>query len=300
MSVSESLGTQHEVRLPQGTIRYRERGDGPPIVFLHGAFVNGDLWRMVVPELADRFRCIAPDWPLGSHEPALDPGADLSAPGLARLVADFLEALDLDGVTVVSNDTGTGLNQIVMTEHPERLAAAVLMSGDAFSNFPPRLALPLVVPGRLPGAMAATALLIRPRAVQRAALKPIAKRVPEDDILESYTGPLRRDAGVRRDATKVLRGIRPQYTRRAAERLPGFTKPVLVAWHPGDRLFPLEHGQRLAELLPDARLVQIPDSRAFISEDQPQRLAAEIGEFVSQAAAASEPPSVADAGRSPT
>src|SRR5262245_20744841 len=118
MSRSDSLGQQKEVDLQAGVIRYRERGVGPPIVFVHGLLVNGDLWRHVVPDLATRFRCITPDWPLGSHSIAMHPAAALTPRGLSRLVADFLTALNLDGVTVVGNDTGGALSQLLLTAHP--------------------------------------------------------------------------------------------------------------------------------------------------------------------------------------
>ena len=84
----------NEVKLPQGTIRYRESGHGPPIVFVHGLLVDGRLWSKVTPLLDDRFRCIVPDLPLGSHITAMNPDADLSPPGLARVVAAFMQALD--------------------------------------------------------------------------------------------------------------------------------------------------------------------------------------------------------------
>src|SRR3954453_3631883 len=91
---SEALGEARDLRLSSGTIRYRERGSGPAVVFVHGLLVNADLWRKVVPAVAAGHRCIAPDWPLGSHEVAMRPDADLSPPGVARLIAEFLEALD--------------------------------------------------------------------------------------------------------------------------------------------------------------------------------------------------------------
>ncbi|MGH2406193.1 MAG: alpha/beta fold hydrolase, partial [bacterium] len=114
MSISAELGEQKEVTLPQGTIRYRERGSGEAIVFVHGLLVNGDLWRKVVPRLADEFRCITPDWPLGSHDVPLKTGVDLSPRGGAQLIADFIEALGLEGVTLVGNDTGGALCQLTI------------------------------------------------------------------------------------------------------------------------------------------------------------------------------------------
>src|SRR3954470_14703214 len=111
MSRSEALGEPASAEVPAGTIDYRERGSGPAIVFVHGVGVNGDLWRKVVPLLAGDFRCIAPDWPLGAHTRPMRDGADLSPPGLAGIVADFLDTLDLRDVMVVANDTGGAVAQ---------------------------------------------------------------------------------------------------------------------------------------------------------------------------------------------
>src|SRR4051794_29381962 len=98
MSSRVDLGTEHEVRIGESTVRYRESGQGRPVVFVHGFLVNGDLWSKVVPELNGDFRCIVPDWPLGSHTEPMDENADLTARGVARLIAGFLEALNLDDV----------------------------------------------------------------------------------------------------------------------------------------------------------------------------------------------------------
>ena len=125
------------VRLPAGTIRYVDRGTGRPVVFVHGFLTNGTLWRKVVPRLADAgFRCIAPDWPLGSHSIAMDPEADLSPPGLAGLIVEFLAQLDLDDVVLVGNDTGGALAQMVAARKPDRVGMLVLTPCDAFRNWP--------------------------------------------------------------------------------------------------------------------------------------------------------------------
>src|SRR5690348_11027975 len=126
MSISPQLGQEHHVDIPAGAIGYRECGDGSPIVFVHGVGVNGDLWRHVAPRLADGHRCITPDLPWGSHSIPLKPDADLSLPGMARIVADFLDALDLDGVTIVANDTGGAVAQALVGRHPERIDRLVL------------------------------------------------------------------------------------------------------------------------------------------------------------------------------
>jgi pimeloyl-ACP methyl ester carboxylesterase len=281
MSISEALGQQNEVKLPQGTVRYRERGEGEPIVFVHGLLVNGDLWRKVVPLLADRYRCITPDWPLGSHEVPLSADADLTPPGLAKLIAGFLEKLDLRDVTLVSNDTGTALTQLVATAHPERVRRIVLTTGDAFDNFPPKMFKGVIALGYLPGSLWLLDKTGRPNAVRRAIFGPLAKNVPGPEILESFGGNLRK-RGVRRDTAKVLKALRARYTEEAAEKLPDLKAPALMVWAPDDKFFPNDHAKRLAELIPDADVVWIDDSRAFVSEDQPERTAEAIGRFMAE------------------
>ena len=109
------------VVLPQGTIHYSDSGSGPTIVFVHGLLVNGTLWRKVVPRLEANFRCVVPDWPLGSHPEAMATDADLSPIGLAQIVADFLAALDLDDITLIGNDTGGAICNRRL-EHPSASA----------------------------------------------------------------------------------------------------------------------------------------------------------------------------------
>ncbi|MEA2375097.1 MAG: hypothetical protein QOD53_1560, partial [Thermoleophilaceae bacterium] len=266
MSVSQALGEQREVKLEQGTIRYRERGSGEPVVLVHGVLVNGDLWRGVVPGLADQgYRCIVPDLPLGCHSPAVNADADLTPPGLARLIDDFMGALDLNGVTLVGNDTGGALSQIVAVNHPERLGRLVLTSCDAFEHFFPAMFKYLKVAAGVPGSIAMLSQSAKLRVIRRS---PIAfgwlmKQDPPKEVLASWTDPLA-DKDVRRDVTKVLRAIHKRHTLDAAERLGGFHRPTLVAWAAADKVFPLADAEKLVQLLPDARLRTVQDSLSFI------------------------------------
>ncbi|MGH2578983.1 MAG: alpha/beta fold hydrolase, partial [Actinomycetota bacterium] len=163
MASSDALGIVHDVTLSEGRIRYRERGDGPPVVYVHGLLVNADLWRAVVPAVAEAgFRCIAPDWPLGSHELAV-PDADLSPLGVATLIAAFLDRLDLRDVTVVANDTGGAIIQILMTKNPERVSRVVLTPSDSLERFFPPTFATLPKLARVPGSMWLLAQLLRVR-----------------------------------------------------------------------------------------------------------------------------------------
>ncbi len=288
LDLDAALGPQQEVRLPGGTVRYRERGTGPTLLFVHGLLVNGALWRKVVPELAPDFRCITPDWPLGSHQVPLDDGADRTAGGMARLIADFMAALELNDVTLVGNDSGGALCQLVVTRHPERVGRLVLTPCDAFDNFPPRMFRYLGWAAKVPGGMAPIVQSMRLRANRRSpiAFGWLTKRRLPNAVSDHYVDPVIRDRRIREDARAFILGVDSADTLAAAEKLPGFDRPVLLAWAPEDRFFPIAHAERLAELFPDARLERIEDSRTFVSEDQPQRLAELIAGLVREPAKA--------------
>ncbi len=278
-----------EVRLPQGTIRYRDTGAGKPLVFVHGLLVDGTLWRKVTPLLEGEFRCVVPDLPLGSHRVPMSPDADLSPPGVARIVADFIAALDLEDVTLIGNDTGGAICQLVATEHPARLGRLVLTPGDAYENFLPPFFRPMQYAARVPGLLTALLQTARLGAVQRSPLGfglLISRDSIDPQVIDSWLRPFFSNRGVRRDVIKFLRAISNRYTLEAAERLRDFDRPALIAWAPDDRFFKLIYGERLAAAIPDARLVRIEDSRTFVSEDQPERLAELIRGFVRETSGA--------------
>jgi pimeloyl-ACP methyl ester carboxylesterase len=272
---------RREIELPAGTIRYREAGEGKPVVFVHGYLVDGRLWDGVVDGLSDRCRCLAPDWPIGAQQIAMKPDADLSPYGIAATVASFLEALDLDDVTIVGNDSGGAMSQVLVTRHPERIGRLVLTNCDTHENFPPGIFKTMPPIAKLPGGMTVLAAPFRIPALARAAFKPFSKKPIPPDLIASWMAPALHDPGVKRDTKKVTVGMNKRYTLEAAEKLRSSELPILLTWAPGDRLFPLKYAQRLAAETPNARIVEIPDAATFVPLDQPQRLADEIAGFVS-------------------
>jgi pimeloyl-ACP methyl ester carboxylesterase len=275
------MNAMHEVELSAGTIRYRDTGgEGPAVLFLHGLLVNGLLWRDVVAELSG-VRCVVPDWPLGCHAPAMDPDADLSPRAVAGLVAEFAAALGLEDVTLVANDTGGAIAQLVVTEHPERIGRIVLTNCDAFENFLPPALRPLQWIAHVPAVLTAFLQGLRSRRVARSALGfgLLSHRRVADDVLDSWRRAPLTSAGARRDTAKLLRGIDNRDTLRAAERLSAFPGPALVAWGLDDPFFKTGFGRRLAECFGDGRFEAIPDSRTFVAVDQPTRLAGLIRGF---------------------
>jgi pimeloyl-ACP methyl ester carboxylesterase len=270
-----------EVKISQGTIRYRESGEGPPIVFVHGLLVDGRLWRKVTPLLEGSYRCIVPDLPLGSHPAPMNPDADLSPPGLAQMIDSFLAALDLNDVTLVANDTGGAISQITAAHHPDRIARLVLTNCDAFENFLPPMFRPLQWAARVPGLLTGVMAGMRFAPMRRLPLAYgwLIKRDFAGAPTREWVEPFLNNREIRRDTVKVLRGIDPEYTFEAAERLATFDRPTLLAWAVEDRFFKLSFAERLAATIPGAKLESIEDSYTFVSEDQPERLASLIEEF---------------------
>jgi pimeloyl-ACP methyl ester carboxylesterase len=275
------------VDLLQGPVHYRESGTGEPVVFLHGYLMDSRLWEPVTERLPD-LRCVALDLPLGAHPVALHDDADLSIAGVARLVADFLEALELEDVTLVGNDSGGAIAQVVAADHPERLGRLVLATCDAFDNFPPKIFRPLIAAAKVPGGLNPlfAALKARPARKLPNAYGALTHGDLPHDLIDAWLDAYFADEGVRRDVRKVTVGLGDDgLMLDVAARLTAFHKPALLAWATDDAFFPMEHAERLAAILPDSRLEPIEHSRTWVMRDQPERLAQLIREFVSSSGA---------------
>jgi pimeloyl-ACP methyl ester carboxylesterase len=277
-----------EIDLSAGTIEYTDTGgDGPVLVFLHGVTVAPSQWRHVVAELSGEYRCVLPHLPLGSHRRPMRPDADLSLPGIAMLIGEFLERLDLRDVTLVQNDWG-GAQILVAHGGAGRVARMVLVACEAFDNYPPGIAGRLLrLTARLPGGLAALTQLLRFRAVRRApgGWGWMSRRPVPDEVMDEWFRPAREQALVRRDLAAYGRSIPSREVLLDwAERNRSFGGPVLVVWAAEDRLMPAEHGPRLAALYPQGRLVTIPDSYTLVPEDQPAALTTAIRGFLAESA----------------
>jgi pimeloyl-ACP methyl ester carboxylesterase len=270
-----------EIDLSAGTLDYLDTGgDGPTLVLLHGLLMDSSLWDGPIADLSTDHRCIAPTLPLGAHRHPIS--GDLSLPAIAQLVEEFLDRLDLHDVTLVGNDTGGALVQLVLASKPERVARAVLVSCEAFDNVPPGLTgKVLVLSGRLsPWLFGAFMQQLRLRAVRRLpiAFGWLTKR--GDATTARWIRPVLTSQQIRRDTVRMLRAIDGRAVAEATAATPSFHRPALVVWAAEDRVMPPEHGRRLAELLPDARLVEVADSYTLVPLDQPASLAGAVRDFV--------------------
>jgi pimeloyl-ACP methyl ester carboxylesterase len=267
-----------EVELAAGTIDYEDSGgSGPILVFVHGLMMDGSLWRHVIEDLRPDFRCVTPTLPLGGHRQPMRADADLSMRGIAEILGEFIEHLDLREITLATNDWG-GPQLLVGGAHDERIARLALCSCEAFDNVPPQGAakmLPYIA--RVPGGLTAALIPFRFDRLRRLPLTygPLSKRPVPREVMDRWFGPVCKQREIRRDLRKYVlsaaQGRRELLA--AAEAMRSFDRPALVAWASEDRLMPREHGRRLAELLPQGTLAEIEDSYTLIPEDQPQVLA---------------------------
>jgi pimeloyl-ACP methyl ester carboxylesterase len=288
---SPDLGRRRDLDLPQGRIAVFESGTGPAIVFVHGLLVNANLWRKPIARLSGEFHCVALDLPLGSHLVPIGEAADPTPTGLADLIADAIEALGLDDVTIVGNDTGGALCQILVTRRPERVGRLVLTPCDYRDDFPPKMFAYFKPAARIPGALR---LLLAPMRLRAPRHLPFAfgwlvKRKIDRQAEDSYVYPAMVTPGVLGEVRRILQAVDTRYTNEAADRLGSFTKPALIAWAREDRLFKPANGEALARDLGNARLEWIDDSRTFVAEDNPDRLAELIAGFARRPQAAGPP-----------
>ena len=267
------------VPVAHGRVEVHDHGRGPALLFLHGFLVSSDLWRDVVADLSDAYRCVRIELPLGSHRLAMDPDADLSPPALARIVHTVIQHLALADVTLVGLDTGGALAQVALAQDPVPFVRLVLADCDAYEHFPPPVAMPFKVLSLIPplGHLVLRALRRRPL---RDLVVKLVMRTRDHDRERAWFGPAARDAAIRRDAIKVLRHVHSRHTLAAVPSLQAFDQPALVLWGEHDLVFPRKDAQRLVADLPDARLEIIPDSGTFVPVDNPKATASAIRAFL--------------------
>ena len=269
-----------EIALSAGTISYEDTGgDGPVVVLLHGLVHDSSVWRKVTADLRADHRVIAPTLPYGAHRRPMDrpPTPDL----VNDLIVEFLDRLGLRDVTLVESDCGRA--QTVAARHSERLARLVLISCEAFDNYPPGLPGKMIgLACRVPGALPLMVRVLGWKPLRRlpVGIGALTKRPVPDEIVDGWLRPLRTDPAVRRDFRHYNTHIRRTELLEAAEGLRTFDKPALVVWAAEDLMMPAAHGRRLAQLLPQGRLEEVEDARTLIAEDQPERLASLLREFV--------------------
>ena len=271
-----------KVTLPGGVVEVREDGpaDGPAVVLVHGFMVDERLWAPIVPGLvAAGLRVVRPTLPVGSHRIPL--GTPPSPRAVAHLVADLIEHLDLRDVTLVGNDSGGAMSQMLLAERPERIGRLVLTNCDTADNFPPfPFDLLFLRLSKAPRLLHATMRASNAVGGTRMLFGWLTSRGFDRALVDAWARPYLTDTAIRDETDRFLQAVDPQELTAAETRLRDLDLPVLLVWGTGDRFFTLRHAQRLAGLLRDARIVEVPGAKTFVMHDEPERVAAEIAAFV--------------------
>ena len=272
------------IDLPHGTVAYRSAGppdsDAPPVVFLHAFLIDGSVWSPVAELLADRgVRSYAPDLPLGAHHHPLNGDADQSPRGVARQILAFLEALDLDDVTLVGSDTGGALAQFLVDTDARRIGRLVLTNCDAFDTFPP---FPFSVIFRLLGGTARMKFNLLPMRLRAFRHSPLGFGLLANDFdpaqTRSWVDAAITNRGARADAVRFLRRAEPKDLLEVSTRLDSYEGPVHIVWGMADRAFKPSLGRRLQQAFRNAEFVEVPNAKTFVQLDAPDVLADQIGE----------------------
>ena len=271
------MSDRRSIETPSGRIAYVERGNGPAALFVHGVFLNANLWDGVIGRVADVRRCLAPDILCHGHTEER-PDADVSFAGQAEMLLQFLDALDLDRVDVVANDSGGGIAQIFAARNPQRVRSFALTNCDVHDGWPPPAFMP-TVQGVLAGALRPMLESMSDPATARAALG-VGFEHPEkltDDALRGFLAPLGRSDARIQSLERFFRDMDCKQTVEMEPLLRRLEAPTLVVWGTADVFFDIEWGRWLCRTIPGARpLVELPGAKLFFPYERVDELAKKL------------------------
>ena len=271
---------RRSIETPSGKISYVERGQGPVALFVHGVLVNGYLWRHLLAGLADHRRCIALDL-LAHGSSEIEPTQDVSFDAQAVMLAQFLDALAINQVDLVGNDSGVGVSLIFAANHPERVRSLVLTNGDVHDNWPPKgfsSFLAMVKQGGLPDTLRKM-LSDKSYFRSKEALGPAYERPQEvtNETIETYLNPLVSTPQRTRDLERFILAFDNRQTVRVESKLRDFKSPTLIVWGTGDVFFNVKWSHWLAETIPGTtKRIELNGARMFLPEERSQQLNDEL------------------------
>lgn len=263
---------RRSVQTPSGRISYVEQGAGPVALFVHGVLLNSHLWRHQLAHLSDVRRCIAVDL-LAHGETEITPDQDVSVTANANMLREFLDALNIDAVDLVGNDSGGGIAQIFAALHPQRVRSFALTNCDAHDNWPPEAFKPFLAMAAAGGLRDALEGMLADKSVYRSpqALGPAYERPEQlsDASIDTYLAPLVRTAQRTRDFQRFLAAFDNRHTVAIEDRLKALQAPTLIVWGTDDIYFDVAWSRWLADTIPGTReRVEFDGARIFFPEER--------------------------------
>jgi pimeloyl-ACP methyl ester carboxylesterase len=268
------------VSTPSGVISYVEHGAGPVALFIHGVLLNGHLWRHQLQALADTRRCIALDL-LAHGQTQIKPEQDVSVTANAQMVAQFIDALQIDQVDLVGNDSGGGIAQIFAATHPQRVRTLTLTDCDAHDNWPPEAFKPFLEMSAAGGLEGALQKMLSEKDFYRSpqALGPAYEHPDQvsDETIEIYLRPFLSSPQRLRDLERFLAAFDCRHTVAVEAKLRALKAPTLIVWGTDDVYFDTKWAAWLAKTIPGTRKrVELSGARIFFPEERPEQLNEEI------------------------
>jgi pimeloyl-ACP methyl ester carboxylesterase len=263
---------KRSVVTPSGRISYTEAGTGPVALLVHGVLLNGHLWRHQLAELSDMRRCIAVDL-LAHGDTEIEVHQDVSVTANATMLGEFLDALEIDGVDLVGNDSGGGIAQIFAALNPARVRSLTLTDCDAHDNWPPEAFKPFLKMAAAGGLRGALDAMLADKNFYRSAqaLGP-AYEHPErlaDQTIEAYLRPLVRTDRRTDDFRRFLAAFDCKHTLAVEAQLRKLKAPTLIVWGTDDVYFDVQWSRWLAETIPGTRRrVELKGARIFFPEER--------------------------------
>ena len=283
MAAGNSLSSKHNIQTPSGRISYVEQGTGPVALFVHGVLLNGYLWRHQLEELSDIRRVIAVDR-LAHGDTDIAADQDVSVTANAKMLAEFLDALNIDQVDLVGNDSGGGISQIFAALYPERIRSLTLTNCDTHDNWPPDAFKPFVAMVAAGGLRGTLDAMLSNKAIYRSpeALGPAYERPEEvtDETIETYLRPFVINAQRTRDLERFVLAFDNKHTVTIEPKLKTLKAPTLIVWGTDDVYFDLKWSHWLSETIPGTvRRVEFEGARIFFPEERPQDFNRELRDF---------------------
>lgn len=272
MDGTTSSAVRRSVETPSGRISYLEQGAGPVALFVHGVLLNSHLWRHQLAHLSDIRRCIAVDL-LAHGDTEITPDQDVSVTANANMLKEFLDALNIEQVDLVGNDSGGGIAQIFAALHPNRIRSFTLTNCDTHDNWPPEAFKPFLAMAAAGGLRGALEGMLADKSVYRSpqALGPAYERPEQlsDASIETYLRPLVRTEQRTRDFQRFLGAFDNNHTVAVEEKLKALQAPTLIAWGTDDIYFDVEWSRWLADTIPGTReRVEFEGARIFFPEER--------------------------------
>lgn len=272
MAGDKPLATQRTVQTASGRIGFTEQGTGPAALFVHGVLLNGHLWRHQLADLCDVRRCIAVDL-LAHGETEIAADQDVSVTANAKMLKEFLDALEIEQADLVGNDSGGGIAQIFAALFPERVRSLTLTNCDTHDNWPPEAFKPFLAVAAAGGLRATLETMLADKSVYRSeqALGP-AYEHPErlsDESIERYLRPLVRTGLRTCDLERFLAAFDNRHTLAIEAQLKRLKAPTLIVWGTDDVYFDAKWSHWLANNIPGAvRRVEFEGARIFFPEER--------------------------------